>query len=146
MKGCFQVFVNQAGKNKKYMDQIANMINMIKNGGLAGKESISVPFSKIKMAIAECLNKEGYIKSFSKKTKKGLPILEIELAYIDGKPKVTGVDRVSKLSRRIYVGVKNIQSTKNGHGLTVLTTPKGVLTDKQARREMVGGEVLFKIW
>jgi len=128
------------------MDQIANMINMIKNGNRAERESISVPYSKIKNAIAECLVKEGYLKSVSRKSKKGLPVLDIELAYVEDQPKVNGVDRVSKLSRRIYVGVKGIRSTRNGHGTTILTTPKGILTDKQARKEMVGGEVLFKIW
>ena len=128
------------------MDQIANMINMIKNGNRVGHESILVPYSKIKHAIAECLTTEGFIKGASKKTKKGVPVLDIELAYVDGEPKVNGVDRVSKLSRRVYVGVKGIKSTRGGHGLTVLTTPKGILTDKQARKEMVGGEVLFKIW
>jgi small subunit ribosomal protein S8 len=139
------VFVNQVG-NIKYMDQIANMINMIKNSNRVGHETITVPYSKIKHAIAECLAKEGFIKGSSKKLKKSIPVLEIELAYVNGVPKVTGVDRVSKLSRRVYAGVKDIRSTKSGYGLTVLTTPKGILTDKQARKEMVGGEVLFKMW
>ena len=128
------------------MDQIANMMNMIKNSSLAERDSITVPFSKIKNSIAECLVKEGFLKSVSKKTRKGLPILEIELMYTDGEPKVTGVERVSKSSRRVYKGVKDIKSTHNGFGLMVLTTPKGILTDKQARKEMVGGEVLFKVW
>jgi small subunit ribosomal protein S8 len=128
------------------MDQIANMINMIKNGSLAERESVTVPFSKIKLSIAECLVKEGFIKSVVKKTKKTFPVLEINLMYVDGQPKVNGVERVSKSSRRIYKGVKDIKSTRNGFGLMVLTTPKGILTDKQARKEMVGGEVLFKIW
>lgn len=128
------------------MDQIANMINMIKNGNRAGHEVIAVPFSKVKSAIADCLVKEGFVKSATKKTKKGFPFLEIELLYIDNQPKVTGVERVSKLSCRVYTGTKNIKPTRSGHGLTVLTTPKGILTDKQARKELVGGEVLFKIW
>jgi small subunit ribosomal protein S8 len=128
------------------MDQIANMINMIKNAGLAGRESVIVPHSNIKQAILECLLKEGYISSVSKKTRKNFPVLEIGVAYKDGVSKITGVERVSKLSRRVYKGVKEIRPTLNGFGLTVLTTPKGILTDKEARKEMVGGEVLFKIW
>jgi len=128
------------------MDQIANMINMIKNANRVGHESIFVPYSKVKHAIAECLVKEGFLKGASKKAKKGIPVLEVELAYVDGAPKVNGVDRVSKLSRRVYAGVKSIKSTRSGYGSTILTTPKGILTDKQARKEMVGGEVLFKIW
>lgn len=128
------------------MDQIANMMNMIKNGGQREHESVTVPYSKIKDSIAQCLVKEGYLKSVSKKTKKGFPTLELELAYVDGAPKVRGVERVSKSSRRVYKGVKEIKPTRNGYGMTVFTTPKGILTDKEARKEMVGGEVLFKVW
>jgi small subunit ribosomal protein S8 len=129
------------------MDQLANMMNMIKNASLTGHESITVSYSKIKFAVAECLEKEGYIKNVTKKTQKGFPIIELGLVYEeDGTPKITGTDRVSKSSSRVYKGVKDIRTTRNGYGLTVLSTPKGILTDKQARREMVGGEVLFKLW
>jgi len=128
------------------MDQIANMINMIKNAGGVGRESIVVPHSRIKQSILDCLLRNGYIASFSKKTKKGLPILEIGVLYKDETPKIRGVERVSKLSRRVYIGVKEIKPVRNGYGLMVLTTPKGILSEKEARKEMVGGEVLFKIW
>ena len=119
---------------------------MIKNANRANHETISVPYSKIKNSVAECLVKEGYLSSVTKKTLKGLPILELGLVYVDGNPKVTGAERVSKSSLRVYKGVKEIKPTRNGYGLMVLTTPKGILTDKQARKEMVGGEVLFKMW
>ncbi len=122
------------------------MMNMLKNAGRAEHEFVVVPYSKIKHAIADCLVKEGYLSSVSKKMKKGFPTLELGVAYVDGAPKVTGVERVSKSSRRVYKGVKEIRPTRNGFGMTVFTTPKGILTDKQARKEMVGGEVLFKIW
>ncbi len=126
------------------MDQIANMINMIKNASLRGHELVVVPHSKIKYAIAECLAKNGYIKSVSKKTQKGFPVMELGLAYTDdGEAKVVGVDRVSKSSCRVYKGVKEL---KRSHGITVLSTPKGILTDREAKKEMVGGEVLFKLW
>lgn len=126
------------------MDQIANMINMMKNASLRGHESIVVSHSKIKLSIAECLVKEGYLKDVTKKTQKGFPVLELGLVYSeDGTPKITGAERVSKSSSRVYKGVKDI---KRSYGLTVLSTPKGILTDKQARKEMVGGEVLFKLW
>ena len=128
------------------MDQIANMMNMIKNASRVGHEFVVVPHSKIKLSIAECLVKEGYLKAVSKKTKKGFPTLELALSYTDGTPKVSGVDRISKSSCRVYKGVKEIRPTRNGSGLTVFSTPKGILTDKMARKEMVGGEVLFKIW
>jgi small subunit ribosomal protein S8 len=126
------------------MDQIANMINMIKNASRASHETVVLSHSKIKYAIAECLVKEGYLKSVTKKTQKSFPIIELGLVYSeDGEPKVTGVDRISKSSCRVYRGVKDI---KRSHGVTVLSTPKGIMTDKQARKEMVGGEVLFKLW
>lgn len=128
------------------MDQIANMINMIKNGNSAHHEFVSVPFSKIKYSIAECLLKTGYISSINKKIKKGFPILEIGLSYVEGEPKVKGVSRISKNSCRVYKGVKDIKPIRNGFGVMFLTTPKGILTDKEARKEMVGGEALFKIW
>lgn len=126
------------------MDQIANMINMMKNASRVGNETVVVSSSKLKSAIADCLVKEGYLKSVNKKTQKGFPMLELVLAYNEeGEPKVTGAERVSKSSCRVYKGVKEI---KRSYGLTILSTPKGILTDKQARKEMVGGEVLFKLY
>ena len=120
---------------------------MIKNGSRAGHELVVVSNSKIKFSIAECLVKEGFLKSATKKMKKGFPIIELGLVYgEDGDPKVTGVDRVSKSSCRVYKGVKEIKKARSNYGLTVLSTPKGILTDKEARKEMVGGEVLFKLW
>lgn len=117
---------------------------MVKNAGSRGHESVIVPASKIKMAIAECLVKEGYLKGVSKKTRKGFPVIELELAYTaDKEPKISGVERISKSSCRVYKGAKEL---KGNYGLTVLSTPKGVLTDKKARKEMVGGEVLFRMW
>ncbi len=128
------------------MDSISNMIIIMKNGSLAGKESVSIPFSKMKNAIAECLARAEYIKQISKKTKKGQPILEIELIYTDKKPKITEVERISKQSRRVYFRMKDIHSVRNGFGLLVLSTPKGILSGKEARKEQVGGEALFRIW
>lgn len=128
------------------MDQIANMINMVKNGGRANHESIVVSYSKIKQAIAECLVKEGYLAGVTKKAKKGMPILELSILYVDGVAKVTGAERVSKSSCRVYKGVKDIRTVRSGRGVTIFSTPKGILTDKEARKEMVGGEVLFRMW
>ena len=128
------------------MDQISNMLIMMKNGSLADKESVSFPYSKMKNAIAECLKKEGYILSVAKKVKKDQPVLEIGLVYVDKKPKITEVERISKQSRRVYFGLKDIHSVRSGSGLLVLSTPKGILSGKEARKEQVGGEALFKIW
>src|SRR5450759_4217358 len=100
----------------------------------------------MKNAIMQCLKKEGYVKEVSKKVKMGQPILEVELIYTDKKPKITEVERVSKQSRRVYFGMKDIHSVRNGSGLLVLSTPKGILSGKEARKEQVGGEALFRLW
>lgn len=128
------------------MDSISNMIIMMKNASLAGKETVLFPNSKIKSAILECLKKEGYISDFSKKIKKAGSFLEVKLIYLNGKPRITEVDRISKQSRRVYFGMKDIHPIRNGSGILVLSTPKGILSGKEARREQVGGEALFKIW
>lgn len=127
-------------------DPIGAMLNMLKNAGNAGKPSITVPFSKLKFAIAECLKAQGYVESVSKKTKKNLPYLEIGVQYEGSSPRIHEVSRVSKPSRRMYMGVKDIKPMKYGKGMYVFSTPKGILRDKDARKEMVGGEVLFSIW
>ena len=119
---------------------------MLKNASLAGKESVTVPFSKMKNAIAECLKNEGYITDCDKKVRKGMPVLEMILSYVDEKPKITEVERISKQSRRVYFGMKDIHSVRSGSGLLVMSTPKGILSGKQARKEQVGGEALFRLW
>jgi small subunit ribosomal protein S8 len=117
------------------MDKIANMIITMKNASMVSKETVVVPFSNIKYAIAQCLKEQGFIVNVSKKTEKNnVPVLEIQLAYTPEGP------------RRMYSGAKELRPVKNGHGITVLSTPKGILSDKQARKEMVGGEVLFTMW
>lgn len=128
------------------MDSISNMLIMIKNASLAGKSSVSMPFSKLKFAIAECLAKEGYVKEVSKKIRKEHPVLEIELSYADKNPKISGVERISKQSKRVYFGMKDIHTVRGGTGLLVLSTPKGIMSGKNARKEQVGGEALFKVW
>ncbi|MEK7190151.1 MAG: 30S ribosomal protein S8 [Patescibacteria group bacterium] len=128
------------------MDSISNMIITMKNGSLAGHEMVVFPYSKMKNAIAECLKKAGFLSEISKKVKKGQPVLEVGLVYVDKKPKITEVERISKQSRRVYFGMKDIHSVRNGLGLLVLSTPKGILSGKDARKEQVGGEALFRIW
>lgn len=118
----------------------------MKNGSLAGKESVAVPYSKMKQAIAECLKKAGYVSDISKKVKLGQPLLEVKLVYVDKAPRITEVERISKQSRRVYFGMKDIHTVRNGSGLLVLSTPKGILSGKDARKEQVGGEALFRIW
>jgi len=128
------------------MDSISNMLIMMKNASLAGRPSITVPYSKLKHAIAEHLSSAGYLSGVLKKMKKNQPMLELALVYTDGTAKLKDVKRLSKPSRRVYMSVKEIRPVKNGHGSLFLSTPKGILTDKEARKELVGGEALFMIW
>jgi small subunit ribosomal protein S8 len=128
-------------------DPIANMLVSMKNSAAVSKETVVVPFSSIKYAIAQCLANHGFITGASKKTlKKNMPVLEINLAYADGSAKIHDVKRISKPSRRVYMGVRDFVSVKNGHGIVVLSTPKGIMSDKDAKKEQVGGEALFMIW
>jgi small subunit ribosomal protein S8 len=128
------------------MDPVSNMLNGMKTANLALRESVIVPQSKLCLAIAEKLSKEGFVGTVTKKTRLGRPVFEVQLISNDRQPKITEVVRISKPSRRMYAGSADVRAVKNGKGLLVLTTPKGILTDKEARKEHVGGEVLFSIW
>jgi len=129
------------------IDPISDLIIRIKNASEAGKPSLVLPYSKFKEGVTNVLLKEGYIKSSSSKGKKINRYLELELMYNEDKsPRIKGVERVSKLSKRIYAKAKDIRTFHNGFGNIILSTPKGILTDKDARKEKVGGEILFKIW
>ena len=133
-------------------DPIADFITRINNASKAKKLSVSMPYSAFKESVAHALSKAGYVKAVEKKGKTVIKTLEIELAYVNasnnniGEAVVQGVDRVSKPSRRIYQKAKDIRPYKNGFGNVVLSTPKGILLDVEAKKLKVGGEVLFKIW
>lgn len=128
------------------MDKIANLLISLKNGGNAGKETVMVPFSSLSGEIAKTLFNAGYIASYAKKSRAKGDVLEMGVSYVDASPRIHDVKRVSKSSRRVYCGVHDVKSVKNGRGLLVLSTPKGILTGEQARKEHVGGEALFEIW
>lgn len=127
-------------------DPIADMLISIKNAGNAGKASAIVPFSSIKESIASILFQNGFIASYSKKGKKVIKTLEIGIAYDGKNPRVAQVARISKPSRRSYVKVSEIRPVRNGYGLMVVSTPKGLMTGDEAKKAQVGGEALFKIW
>jgi small subunit ribosomal protein S8 len=130
----------------KHMDPLSNMIVAIKNAGTAGHDSVSVPHSKMKESIASVLEKEGFIKGFSKKMHKGKPMLDISL-FVEGRqPKIKGVKRVSKTSKRIYKKSSELRPVRSGYGLMIITTPEGVMSALDAKRAKLGGEVLFTIW
>ena len=128
------------------MDSISDMIVQIRNASDARKESVVLPYSKLKLAILDVLLKEGFVKSFGKKGKKVVKFIDVTLSYENDQPKIHGVQRISKSSRRVYQKSKDIRGVKNGFGILVLSTPKGIMSDKTARAEKVGGEALFKIW
>ncbi len=128
-------------------DNISDFIIRLKNASNAGKPTFSISYSKLKASIADVLVKEGFIKTASKKGKKvNNKMLEVELAYDNGEPKVHDVLRVSKPSKRLYYGFAMIRPVRQGFGRLIISTPKGILSDKDARKEKVGGEPLFKIW
>lgn len=127
-------------------DQISNLIVSLKNASDAGHPSLISPFSNMKASVLEVLEKEGFVGSVNKKGKKVTKFIEVGLLYENGKPRIQGVKRLSTFSKRNYKGVADIHPVKNGLGLLILSTPKGILTDRQAKKEKVGGEVLFKIW
>ena len=127
-------------------DPIADMLIRIKNGGKAGKDLVEMPFSNVKEAIAKVLFAEGYLTSYAKKGKKVQKTLEVGIAYEGKSPRVSEVSRMSKPSRRFYLGADEIKQVKNGFGLMVMSTPKGVMTGDEAKKGQVGGEALFKIW
>lgn len=134
---------NQAGN----MDPIANMLTSIRNAQAVKHESVRVPYSKVNFGILETLKREGWIENIELKKKEGKSILSLKLKYTeDGRPKISALQRVSKLGKRIYVKKDEIPSVRNNYGLAILSTPQGIMTGKEARKRKVGGEVLCKIW
>ena len=127
-------------------DPIGDMLAQIRNAGGAKKASFSLPYSKLRFAVATALLKEGYIASVVKKGKKVVRLMEIGLLYSAGKPRVSGTARLSKPSRRVYYGVDDIKQVRQGYGLLMLSTPEGILSGSEAKKKKVGGEALFKIW
>ena len=130
-------------------DPISDFLSKLSNAGSAGVASVTVPHSKLILAVAELLMKEGFVMGIEKKGKKAKRFLEVAVAYTGTgteNPRISGIRRVSKPSRRIYEKAARLRPVRNGFGRLVLSTPRGLMTDVSARKEKVGGEVLFKIW
>ena len=123
-------------------DPIADMLTRIRNAQLVQKAIVSMPSSKIKVAIAQVLKDEGYIDGFQVKTEGAKSELEVALKYYAGKPVIERIERVSRPGLRVYKGRDDIPQVMNGLGVAIVTTPKGVMTDRKARQTGVGGEVL----
>ena len=123
-------------------DPIADLLTRIRNAQMVAKVSVCVPSSKVKVAIAQVLKDEGYIDGFTVKTADGKAELEIALKYYAGRPVIERIERVSRPGLRVYKGHGAIPQVQNGLGVAIVTTPKGVMTDRKARATGVGGEVL----
>jgi small subunit ribosomal protein S8 len=123
-------------------DPIADMLTRIRNAQLVEKATVTMPSSKLKVAIAQVLKDEGYIDDFRVRADSGVPALEIALKYYAGRPVIERLERVSRPGLRVYRGRDAIPKVMNGLGIAIVTTPKGVMTDRKARATGVGGEVL----
>ena len=123
-------------------DPIADLLTRIRNAQMVAKPTVSVPSSKVKIAIAQVLKDEGYIDGFQVKTEAGKSELEIALKYYAGRPVIEKIERVSKPGLRIYRGKEEIPRVMNGLGIAIVSTSRGVMTDRKARATGVGGEVL----
>ena len=123
-------------------DPISDMLTRIRNAQMANKASVIMPSSKVKVAIVKVLSDEGYIDGYSVREQDGKSLLEIGLKYYAGHPVIERIDRVSKPGLRIYRGANDIPRVMNGLGVAIVSTPKGVMTDRKARAANVGGEVL----
>jgi small subunit ribosomal protein S8 len=123
-----------------------DLLVKIKNAQGAKNESLKVPYNNMDMAIAELLAKKGYIESVVKKGRMPKRVIEIRWKYNEGRGAINGTKFLSVPSRRLYVGSKNLRPVKQGYGLGVVTTSKGVMTNEEARRAKVGGQLLFEIW
>jgi len=127
-------------------DPISDMLNRIRNAQAMLKERVDIPFSNLKYEIAKILEREGFIEKVEKKGKKAKRIIEIILKYQDKIPKITGLKRISKPGQRIYLPVKKIKKVREGYGITIISTSKGLMANKEARKHKLGGEVICEIW
>ena len=127
-------------------DPLGDMLTRIRNGQQARKDSILTPASKLRARVLDVLQREGYIRGYSEETLAGQNGLRIELKYFEGQPAIQHVARVSKPGRRVYSGARELPRIRNGLGMTIVSTPRGVLSDAEARDQNVGGEVLAEVF
>lgn len=128
-------------------DPIGDMLTRIRNAQARGKSSVSTPASKLRAWVLDVLVSEGYIRSYERKdTENGQGELVISLKYYEGEPVIRDLKRVSKPGRRVYMSVKDIPQVRNGLGVSIVSTPKGVMSDAAARSANVGGEVLCTVF
>ena len=127
-------------------DPLGDMLTRIRNGLQAKKDSVLTPASKLRVRVLDVLQREGYIRGYTDEDVGGHAGLRIELKYFEGQPAIRHVARVSKPGRRVYSGSKELLRVRNGLGITIVSTPRGVLSDAEAREHNVGGEVLAEVF
>ena len=129
-----------------HTDPIADMITRIRNAAHSMKESVDIPASKVKLEIAEILQKEGYIKAYRliDDAKQGL--IRVTLKYYNSRHVISGIERISTPGRRVYKGAQEIPTVRGGMGISIVSTSRGLMTDHKAKASNVGGEVLIRVW
>ena len=127
-------------------DPLGDMLTRIRNGQQAKKDSVLTPASKLRAHVLDVLQREGYIRGYSEEELAGQKGLRIELKYFEGQPAIQHLARVSKPGRRVYSGAAKLPRVRNGLGMTIVSTPRGVLSDAEAREQNVGGEVLAEVF
>ncbi|VVT15522.1 30S ribosomal subunit protein S8 [Sphingomonas sp. EC-HK361] len=127
-------------------DPLGDLLTRIRNGQRAKKDSVLTPASKLRARVLDVLQREGYIRGYSDEQMGPVPGIRIELKYFEGQPAIKHVARVSKPGRRIYSGSQDLPRVRNGLGITIVSTPRGVLSDAEAREQNVGGEVLAEVF
>ena len=128
-------------------DPLGDMLTRIRNGQRAGDSAVSAPGSRLRANVLDVLKREGYIRDFStKEVRPGISEIEIQLKYADGQPVIREISRISKPGRRVYSKIKDLPRVYNGLGISILSTPRGVLSDQEARAANVGGEVLCRVF
>ena len=127
-------------------DPLGDMLTRIRNAQQRGRSTVVTPASKLRARVLDVLQSEGYIRGYTEVEKDGKHEIEIELKYYDGAPVISEVRRISKPGRRVYSGSKDIPLVRNGLGISIVSTPKGVMSDSSARNENVGGEILCRVF
>ena len=127
-------------------DPLGDLLTRIRNGQRARKDSVVTPASKLRARVLDVLQREGYIRGYSDEPIGAHPGIRIELKYFEGQPAIKHVARVSKPGRRVYSGSSELPRVRNGLGIVIVSTPKGVLSDAEAREQNVGGEVLAEVF
>ncbi|RJX34442.1 MAG: 30S ribosomal protein S8 [Desulfarculus sp.] len=127
-------------------DPMADMLTRLRNALLARHDQVDIPSSALKVAVAKVLKNEGYITDLEVTPDDKQGVLRLKLKYVAGQAVIEGIKRVSKPSRRVYVGHQDIPKVRSGLGISILSTPQGVLSDTTARKQKVGGEVLCTVW